>query len=68
VPDGSYIKEICPELCLAAFILECSEKSDRIIESFPEASPAANAYRGELLRLMAIHIILLAANKKLARF
>ena len=44
VTDGSYIKEICPGLCSAAFILECNEKSGRIIESFSEASPAANAY------------------------
>ena len=63
VTDGSYIREICPGLCSAAFILECSEKSGRIIGSFPEASPAANAYRGELLGLMAMHLILLAANK-----
>ena len=29
----------------------------------PESSKVANAYRGELLGLMAIHLILLAANK-----
>ena len=63
VTDGSYIKEVCPGLCSAAFILECSEKNGRIIGSFSEASPAANAYRGELMGLMAIHLILLAANK-----
>ena len=63
VTDGSYIKEVCPGLCSAAFILECSEKKGRIIGSFPEASPAANAYRGELMGLMAIHLILLAVNK-----
>ena len=31
--------------------------------SFPEFSQGANAYRGELMGLMAIHLILLAANK-----
>ena len=30
--------------------------------SFPEASKAANAYQGELLGLMAIHLLLLAVN------
>merc|ERR1711966_107670 len=35
----------------------------RIVGSFPEASKVANAYRGELLGLMAIHLILLALNK-----
>ena len=63
ITDGSYIKEVCPGLCSAAFILECSEKSGRIIGSFSETSPAANAYRGEVVDLMTIHLILLAANK-----
>ena len=63
VTDGSYIRETLPELCSAAFILECSEGTGRIVGSFPESSKVANAYRGELLGLMAIHLILLAANK-----
>ena len=63
VTDGSYIREMLPELCSAAFILECGEGTGRIVGSFPEASKVANAYRGELLGLMAIHLILLAANK-----
>jgi hypothetical protein len=54
VTDGSYIKEICPGLCSAAVILECSKMSGRIIGSFPKASPEANAYRGELLGLIKI--------------
>ena len=63
VTDGSYIKEMLPDLCSAAFILECTEGTGRIVGSFPESSRVANAYRGELLGLMAIHLILLAANK-----
>ena len=31
--------------------------------SFPEQSVVASAYRGELLVLMAVHIILMAVNK-----
>ena len=46
VTDGSYIKEMVPELCSAAFILECGEGTERIVGSFPEASKVANAYRG----------------------
>jgi hypothetical protein len=63
VTDGSYIKEVLPNVCSAAFILECSEGRGRIVGSFPEQTVAACAYRGELLGLMAIHLILLAANK-----
>jgi hypothetical protein len=33
-----------------------------LVGSFPEASKAANAFRGELLGLMAIHLLLLAVN------
>jgi hypothetical protein len=35
----------------------------RIIGSFKEALKAANAYRGELLGLMAIHLILVSVNR-----
>ena len=63
VADGSYIKEMVPELCSAALILECKEGTRRIAGSFSEASKVANAYRGKLLGLMAIHLILLPANK-----
>ena len=61
--DGSYMRELLPNLCSAAFVLECSKGSGRIVGSFVEASRGANAYRGELLGVMAIHLILLAANK-----
>ena len=63
VTDGSYIKELHPELCSAAFILECSEGRGRMIGSFPEMSPDACTYREEMLGLLAIHLILLAVNK-----
>ena len=63
VTDGSYIKERYPSLCSAAFVLECSKRCGRVFGSFAEWSQGANAYRGELMGLMAIRLILLAANK-----
>jgi hypothetical protein len=63
VTDGSYIKEMHPELCSAAFILECSQTGGRMIGTFPELSSDACAYRGEMLGLLALHLILLAVNK-----
>ena len=63
VTDGSYINEKYPRLCSAAFILGCSKGSGRGFGSFPECSQGANAYRGESMGIMAIHLILLAANK-----
>jgi len=63
VADGSFIKEKYPDLCSAAFILECSQGRGRVIGKFSEQTIAACAYRGELLGLLAIHLILLALNK-----
>ena len=63
VTDGSYMREMYPNICLAAFILECREGSGRIVGSFAEASTHANTYRGELMRLMAIHLILKSADQ-----
>ena len=58
VTDGSFIREQYPTLCSAAFVLECTKGRGRMIGSFSESSRVANAYRGELLGLMAIHLIL----------
>ena len=63
VTDGSYIRELYPDMCSCAFVLECTEGRGRVFGSFPEQSKRACAYRGELLGLMAIHLILLAVNK-----
>jgi hypothetical protein len=63
VTNGLYIREIYPNLCSAVFILECSKGRGRIVGTFSEALLVANAYRGELLGLMAIHLILLSVNK-----
>jgi hypothetical protein len=63
VTDGFYIREQFPELCSAAFVLECSAGHGRIVGSFSESLIVANSHRGELLGLMAIHLILLSINK-----
>jgi hypothetical protein len=63
VTDGLYIRELYPNLCSAAFVLECSKGRGRIVGSFSECTDVANAYRGELLGLMVIHLILLSMNK-----
>jgi hypothetical protein len=63
VTDGSFLREHYPNLCSAAFVLECTMGRGRMIGSFSESSRVANAYRGELLGLMAIHLILLSIDK-----
>ena len=63
VTDGSYMKENYPNLNSAAFVFECSKGRGRLMGSFTEFTPDAGSYRGELLGLMAIHLILLAVNE-----
>jgi hypothetical protein len=63
VTDGSYIRQLHPNLCLAAFVLECAKGHRKIIRSFSESTLMANAYRGELLGLMAIHLLLVSLNR-----
>ena len=63
VTDGSYLREMYPTLCSAAFILECNKGRGHLVGSFPEQTLAANAYQGELLGLMAVHLLLLSVNK-----
>ena len=63
VTDGSYIKELYPDLCSAAYIIECTKGRGRIVGSFADHTETANAYRGELLGLMAVHLLLLSINR-----
>ncbi len=63
VTDGPYICQLYPHLCSVAFVLECANGRGRIIRSFSESSAAANAYRGKLLGLMAIHLLLVSVNQ-----
>jgi hypothetical protein len=62
VTDRSYIRENYPDLCSAAFILKCKCSGGCVVEAFPEASIKANTFCGELLGLMAVHLLLLAMN------
>jgi hypothetical protein len=63
VTDGSYIRELYPHLCSAAFVLECSKGQGRVIGSFSESLAVANAYQEDFLGFMAIHLVLLSMNK-----
>ncbi len=63
VMDGSYIRELYPHLCSTAFVLECNKGQGRMVGSFSERLAVVNAYQGELLGLMAIHLLLLSVNK-----
>jgi hypothetical protein len=63
VTDGSYMKELHPYLNSAAFVLECSKGRGRLMGSFVEQTPNAGSYRGKLLGLMAIHLILRSMNE-----
>ena len=63
VTDGSYMKELYPDVNSCAFILECNQGRGRMSGAFAEQTMAACSYRGELLGLLAIHLILLSANE-----
>ena len=58
VADGSYMPHLRKGLCSTAFFFECKRGSGRLVGSFAEFSSSANAYRGELLGLMAAHLVL----------
>ena len=63
VSDGSYVRELHPGICSAAIIMECSASQEKLSFSTIDATPSANAFRGELIGLMAIHLILHGIHK-----
>ena len=63
VTDGSYMKELYPDMNSCAFILEWSRGRGRMLGAFSEQTMAACLYGGKLLGLLAIHLVLLSINK-----
>jgi hypothetical protein len=63
VTDGSYMKHLFPTIYSAALVLECQKGIGRLWCFFPKASTTACSYRGKLVSLMAIHLLLLAVNE-----
>lgn len=53
------MESVNPTICYVAFILEYEKGSGRILGSFCEQSSVACSYRGELLGLLGIHLIVL---------
>ncbi len=63
VTDGLYMKDLYPYLNSAAFVPECSKGRGRLMGSFMENTPNVGSYRGKLLGLMAIYLILQSLNE-----
>jgi hypothetical protein len=63
VTEGSYMKALYPNIRSAAFVLECTRGGGQLWGLFSESSRQACSYRGELIGLMAFHLILLSVNK-----
>ena len=63
VTDGSYMRDKFPTMNSWAFILECTKGRGRLMGDFLEQIIAACSYRGELIGLLAIHLILLSVSR-----
>ena len=64
VTDGSYMKDLFPNMNSCAFIFECTKKRGQMTGASPEQTAEAGSYRGELNGLLvAMHLILHSINK-----
>ena len=63
VTDGSYNRSRNAFVCGAGWILMDMTTGERLAGSFSEYSSSAGSYRGELLGLCAINVLLLALSK-----
>lgn len=63
VTDGSYNKAQNPSICGAGWILMDINSGQRLAGAFTESSNSAGSYRGELLGLYALNVILMALTE-----
>ena len=63
VTDGLYNKELAPDISSAGYVLACSESKEYVAGTLVERSPWASSYRGELLGMLALRLLLLAIEK-----
>jgi hypothetical protein len=63
VTDGSYMKTLYPDIHSAAFVFECKRVRGRLWGLFPEVSRNSCSYRGELMGLLVVHLILQFVNE-----
>ncbi len=60
--DISFLREYISNIFSANFVIECRQGLRKIVGTFTEHYEAENAYQGELLKLMTIHLILKAVE------
>ena len=63
VTNGSHMKDLFPNMNFCAFIFKCPKKRGRMTGAFPDQTAEAGSYQGELIGLLAIHLILHSINK-----
>lgn len=62
VTDGSYNRQQNPRVCAVGWVIMDITTGSQLAGSFSEYSSSASSYRGELLGLCAINILLLALS------
>ena len=63
VHDGSYMKEVNPQVCSAAFMIRCSNTGLRAKGTVEEWSESADNYRAEILGGIMTQLVLKAASQ-----
>ena len=61
--DGSYDAKRADNLCGAGWVIYCTASRQRLTGALVERSEAAGSYRGELLGMLAIRLLLLAVEE-----
>ena len=62
VTDGSYDRRKAKDLSGAGYVIYCTASGKKITGSLVERSEDASSYRGELLGMLAIHLLLHAVK------
>ena len=58
--DGSYQRDVDPEVCSCAFTLRCRATKKKLECTWVERSPDASNYRGELLGALGYTLVMKA--------
>ena len=65
VTENSYIRQLAPNVCGAGWIVQNKLTGKKVKRLLPEWSSSAERYRGEMLGMLAVRVLISASSGRI---